>query len=262
MPISSHCFWPCDSAPASRWRRSTRRVVARMRSIVSRSAAAGPPNKVAKTPRGALAASRMLSETVWFSNTVGFWNLRPTPSSAISASSRRVKSWRPSNRLRPRRAALCRDDVHHRRLAGAVGADDRAHLARLERQRQAAQRLVAVEGNADAVEVEQRGGEFGARPLRSSRALLLLRQRRGGGWDRLGGAAAQAQQADQPLGQEQVTSTTVGRAEEPVFREARRRSVGPPPRPARRRPACRGRRPRHPDHGLDRVGGLKARRAS
>ena len=29
----------------------------------------------------------MLSSTVWFSNTVGFWNLRPMPSWAMSASS-------------------------------------------------------------------------------------------------------------------------------------------------------------------------------
>ena len=56
-------------------------------------------------------------------------------------------------------AGLAGDDVHHRRLAGAVGADDRAHLARQKHQRQAAQRLVAVERDADPVEVEQRLGE-------------------------------------------------------------------------------------------------------
>ncbi len=56
---------------------------------------------------------------------------------------------------------LAGDDVHHRRLAGAVGADDRAHLARLQHERQAAQRLVAVEGDADAVEIEQRARQLG-----------------------------------------------------------------------------------------------------
>ena len=47
---------------------------------------------VATTSRGALAASRMLSATDWLSKTVGFWNFRPMPSSAISASSSRVRS--------------------------------------------------------------------------------------------------------------------------------------------------------------------------
>lgn len=41
-------------------------------------------------------ASSTLSATVWLSNTVGFWNLRPMPSSAIDASSWRVKSTVPS----------------------------------------------------------------------------------------------------------------------------------------------------------------------
>src|ERR1700731_4692153 len=54
---------------------------------------------------------------------------------------------------------LAGDDVHHRRLAGAVGANDRPHLARLEHQRQAAQSLVAVERYADSVEIKERLGE-------------------------------------------------------------------------------------------------------
>ena len=56
---------------------------------------------------------------------------------------------------------LTGDDVHHRRLAGAVGTDDRAHLPRRQDQRQAAQRLVAIERNADAIEIEQRSGQNG-----------------------------------------------------------------------------------------------------
>ena len=36
-------------------------------------------------------------------------------------------------------------DVHHRGLAGAVRADDGAHLARLDDERQVVQRLEAVE---------------------------------------------------------------------------------------------------------------------
>jgi hypothetical protein len=43
----------------------------------------------------------MLSSTVCISNTVGFWNLRPMPSSAISLSSSLVRSWMPSNTTSP-----------------------------------------------------------------------------------------------------------------------------------------------------------------
>src|SRR6184192_3474557 len=38
---------------------------------------------------------------VWLSNTVGFWNLRPMPSSAMCVSSSRVKSVTPSNSTVP-----------------------------------------------------------------------------------------------------------------------------------------------------------------
>ncbi len=44
---------------------------------------------------------------------------------------------------------LAGDHIHHGRLAGAVRADDGAHLAGLQRQRQSAQRLVAVERDVD-----------------------------------------------------------------------------------------------------------------
>ncbi len=57
-------------------------------------------------------------------------------------------------------ACLAGDHVHHRRLAGAVGADDGAHLAGLDHQRQLVQRPEAVEGNGDAVEVEKRVAGF------------------------------------------------------------------------------------------------------
>jgi hypothetical protein len=62
-------------------------------------------------------------------------------------------------------ARLAGDDVHHRRLAGAVGADDGAHLAMVDGQRQLIQRFEAVEGDGDAVEIEQRVGDLhGATP--------------------------------------------------------------------------------------------------
>src|SRR5262249_28312058 len=49
---------------------------------------------------------------------------------------------------------LAGDDVHHRRLPGAVGADDAAKLARVDRERKVVKRLEAVEADRDAVEVE------------------------------------------------------------------------------------------------------------
>ena len=60
---------------------------------------------------------------------------------------------------------LAGDDVHHRRLAGAVGADDGAHFAGLDEQREIADGAVAVEADADAVEIENRGGELVAHVL-------------------------------------------------------------------------------------------------
>ena len=50
----------------------------------------------------ALEREARLSSTVWLSNTVGFWNLRPMPSSAMSLSSSLVRSMVPARR-RPRR---------------------------------------------------------------------------------------------------------------------------------------------------------------
>ena len=50
---------------------------------------------------------------------------------------------------------LAGDDVHHRRLAGAVRADDGAQLARLDDERQVVERLKPSKLTRDAVEVEQ-----------------------------------------------------------------------------------------------------------
>ena len=68
------------------------------------------------------------------SNTVGFWNLRPMPTCAICAS---AQAQQVDGRAEERRARvgprLAGDHVHHRRLAGAVGADDAAQLAGVDR---------------------------------------------------------------------------------------------------------------------------------
>ena len=57
--------------------------------------------RFANTPRSPLRASSTLSATVWNSNTVGFWNLRPMPSVAIAASSSAVRSCEPWNTTSP-----------------------------------------------------------------------------------------------------------------------------------------------------------------
>ncbi len=52
---------------------------------------------------------------------------------------------------------LAGDDIHHRGLAGAIRPDDRAHLARLNGEREIVQRPEPVEGDRDAVEIKQGG---------------------------------------------------------------------------------------------------------
>src|SRR5690606_3455237 len=56
-------------------------------------------------------------------------------------------------RARPR---LARDDIHHRGLARAVGADDAAHLAGHDVQAQLVERFEAIEADRDVVQVQDR----------------------------------------------------------------------------------------------------------
>ena len=157
MPISSHCFWPCDRLPARRSRSAPRRMVSR---ISSMRPPARPRSRASTASRAAarsfFSASRRLSSTVCISNTVGFWNLRPMPSSAICGL---VELGEVVAALEEDVAVvgpgLAGDDVHHRGLAGAVRADDGAHLARLDDERQIVERAEAVERDGDAVEIEQ-----------------------------------------------------------------------------------------------------------
>src|SRR3954453_2626339 len=101
MPISSHCFWPCDRLPANRLRESFRRMVSSTRSMRSDSSLVSRQNSVPLTLWSTLSASSRLSSTVWLSNTVGFWNFRPIPSSAIRVSSSWVRSTEPSKYTSP-----------------------------------------------------------------------------------------------------------------------------------------------------------------
>ena len=89
---------------------------------------------------------RVVARTPWASGTCGRCRRR-----AISGSDRRVRSIdlpeERGARVGPR---LAGDHVHHRRLAGAVGADDAAQLAGVDREREIVQRLEAVEADRDA----------------------------------------------------------------------------------------------------------------
>jgi hypothetical protein len=58
-------------------------------------------------------------------------------------------------------ARLAGDNVHHGRLAGAVGTDDRADLAAPDEKGQRVQRLEAVEADGYAIEIEERIGGGG-----------------------------------------------------------------------------------------------------
>ncbi|MNV83975.1 hypothetical protein D3C71_1778160 [compost metagenome] len=53
------------------------------------------------------------------------------------------------------RSGLAGDDVHHRRFAGPVRADDGTKLARLDHQRQRIDRLEPVEGDGNVFEIKQ-----------------------------------------------------------------------------------------------------------
>src|SRR5262249_50415284 len=101
MPISSHCFCPCDRLPATRSRSGDSRTTSRMLSIRRSSSVFGRQNKVARERRSLLSARRILSSTVCISNTVGLWNLRPRPSMAISVSSSAVRSCVPLKKTSP-----------------------------------------------------------------------------------------------------------------------------------------------------------------
>ena len=77
------------------------RMIERISSSRSFSALLGAAISSRYQLRMPASASRRLSRTVWFSNTVGFWNLRPMPSVAMLASSSLVRSARPSNTTSP-----------------------------------------------------------------------------------------------------------------------------------------------------------------
>ena len=159
MPISSHCFWPCDSSPAVRCASAVEMdQLERRGDAVELPRRRAGANSVAPHPlvglhrelevlehRELLEHRRLLE----LAADAGVRRSRPR--------SARVRSivW-PKNAVPVVGPGLAGDDVHHRRLAGAVRADDAAQLAGVDRQREPVQRLEAVEADGDVVEVEDR----------------------------------------------------------------------------------------------------------
>ena len=91
MASSSHCFWPCESAPARKsrpWPRPTAAMVAVARARPSR-----------LRPR-AVAATRRFCAMVSEAKTDGTWNLRTRPAAATSWRSSPARS-RPRKRTTP-----------------------------------------------------------------------------------------------------------------------------------------------------------------
>src|SRR5207237_10210161 len=113
---------------------------------------------------------------------------------------------------------LARNDVHHRGLARAVRADDGAHLAGRERERQIVDGMEAVEGHVHAVEIEQGGSRAGVHDVHaltppfwgsltpSSRAALTAA---GAGRRALNGSQKLLKVPTMPLGKSSVTRMNI-----------------------------------------------------
>src|SRR5581483_10240433 len=109
------------------------------------------------------------------------------------------------------RPGLAGDDVHHGGLAGAVGADDGAHLAGSQLERQIVEGAEAVEADGDAIEIEQAVSD-----RRRLRQGSIHGQPHSAGWAARPAAAAPldsgaatlpGSRPRMPLGRNNVTST-------------------------------------------------------
>ena len=108
--------------------------------------------------RAAIAWRRKLS-TLTPGISSGCWKPRNMPRAARWSVGRSVTS-SPSKRIAPdvtRYAGSPSSVVGERRLAGAVRAHERVDLARADGERDAAQDLVAVDGDVQVVDLEERG---------------------------------------------------------------------------------------------------------
>jgi hypothetical protein len=159
MPISSHCFWPVREVAGE--------ARARGRKADGVEQAVEPAHlvrRLAPLDVGAGTAIRREREDQIVLDAVHVEHGRllefppdPEIGDARLVEPREVDA-ALENHFALVRLRLAGDDVHHRGFSGAVRADDRAHLAGLDRKRQSIERAEAVEGHADIVEIELRGG--------------------------------------------------------------------------------------------------------
>src|SRR6266568_2593990 len=128
IPISSHCFCPCDNIPARRRASGSSLIVSRELEILEH--------------RVPLEHGRLLE----LAADAGVGDLGLGHLGEID---RLPEEGAPGVGL-----GLAGDDIHHRRLAGAVRPDHAAQFAHIDQQRQVVQRPESVEAHTDAVEVQ------------------------------------------------------------------------------------------------------------
>ena len=138
MPISSHCFWPCESSPAGR-RATSVEADRRERAVDRRRLLAGEPREE-RRPHALVGLHRELEV---LEHAVVPEHRRPLELAADAGMrDLGLGQAREVDRLAEERTPrvgprLAGDHVHHRRLAGAVRADDAAQLADVDRRARA-----------------------------------------------------------------------------------------------------------------------------
>ena len=176
MPISSHCFWPWLSAPAG----SALALGEADASPASRRCARARSRRQAREqgPPGAAAVGEGQFEVLEHGQVLEHGRPLELAADAEIGDRRLVEPGQILVAAKEHFAGigpgLAGDDIHHRRLAGAVGADDRAQLAFLDDERQLVQRLEPVEADRDAV--RGRAGRRRSDARRGPRSCLLLRR--------------------------------------------------------------------------------------
>ena len=116
---------------------------------------AGPSQSCQKKPRRILSARpvMMLSSVVMPLNSATFWKVRAMPLRAPPRGAASARAGLPLNVIWPLlRMIEAVDAVEHRRLAGAVRADDGADLAFADVERDAGERSDPAEGERDIID--------------------------------------------------------------------------------------------------------------
>ena len=210
MPISSHCFWPCDRVPASDVRAAAARPMISSTSSM-RSRCAGVRRATQRPPERLVAGQRQL-EVLEHRQLLEHGRLLKLAADAglgdFRLGQREQVDLRPEPRRALIRARLAGDDVHHRGLAGAVRTDDAAQLSRVDVQRQLVERLEAVEADGQLLEIEDLAREQWRRPPR--RVAHVLRRSSIAGLDRVHRRLIARRHRSSPMsprGRNSVTST-------------------------------------------------------